>query len=96
MYHNEFSQIGFLLHVTCSSAWPLHQVISLADLLLLETPFGEFDLVRKQITSTEGMTESELASKSLEPMSSLPIPSSTSLGCDLDDEVVIRISREAT
>lgn len=93
MNHNELSQVGFLLHVTCQSA--RDQLIceaDKADLLLLESPFWEFDLVREQITSTEGMSESELATKCLKSMSGLTIPPSSGLWGDLDDEVVISIS----
>jgi hypothetical protein len=96
MYHSELSQVGFLLHVTYSSAasW-MNEQVEAADLLLLETPFRKLDLVREQITSTQRVPKPKLASEGLEPMSSLFVPSSTGLRSDFNNKIVICISGES-
>jgi hypothetical protein len=73
----------------------MNEPVESADLLLLETPLWKLDLMREQITSTQCVPEPKLASQGLETMSSLFIPSSTGLGSDFDDKVVIGISGES-
>lgn len=95
MYQSEFSQVGFLLHVTCVFSFGHWLQGVLADLLLLESPLWQFDLVREEVTTAQGMSQPELAPKSLEAMPSLSVPPSSRLVTDLHDKVVVGIAGEA-
>lgn len=71
------------------------RVPQLTYLLLLETPLWQFDFVRKEVASAEGMTESELAPEGLQTMTGLSISAASGPGRNFDDKVVVRITGKA-
>lgn len=68
---------------------------SKADLLLFETPVGQFDLVREEVASRHDVSQPELGAQSSQAVLGLSIPLPSGLRRDLDDKVVVCISSES-